>query len=130
MQEKKQDSSQVFCLDQVQLYSQDQCFPFTLVKSGFQRGSLPLKIMPVKYVKTHSYNHRTGNKYCTKMRFWRGKPAPGAYSILAVTYMQFKQSWGDSVVCLMGKGEGTSRNGAVFPARPPTATCQETLRLF
>lgn len=76
--EKKQDSSQAFCLDQVQLNSQDRCFPFPSVKSGVQRGSLPLQIKPVKYVKTHSYNRRISNQYLTKMSFWRGKPTPAA----------------------------------------------------
>jgi len=83
--------------------------------------------MPVECVKTHSYNDRMSNQYLTKMRFWRGKPAPAAYFILAVT---FKQSWGHSVVRVVRKAEGTSRNGAVFLARLLAATCQETQRLF
>lgn len=81
-------------------------------------------------MKTHSYSHRISNRYLTKVSFWRGKPAPAAYFMLAVTYMQFKESWGESVACSMGKGEGTSRNRTAFPARPLTATCQETRRLF
>lgn len=117
---KKQDPSQVFCLDLVQLNSQDCFFPSTSMKSEFQHGSLPLRIVSVKYRITYSY--RISNQCLTKLSLWGKNPTPAVY-LHYHTYMQFKKSWGDSVV--MGKAEGTSGNGAGFPAKPLTATCQE-----
>lgn len=53
-------------------------------------------------MKTHSYNHRISNQYLTKISSWRGKHAPAACFTLAVTYLQFKQSWGQ---CSVPDGE-------------------------